>query len=94
MFGETMPIEAVNLLWSFDESRTLSDLRTELRKLAEKRPQEMSMTDEQAKAIGSELAKLFNRDPENVGDVILISAGRIAARLVSQAIGGVDGEGE
>lgn len=52
------------------------------------------MTDEQAHHIGSELARLFDRVPEYVSDAVLISAGRIAARLVSQAIGGVDGEGD
>jgi len=36
MFGETMPIEAVNLLWNAAGDRTLGELRNELRAIAAK----------------------------------------------------------
>jgi len=36
MFGDAMPIEAVNLLWNTDDSKTLGDIRAELRTIAEK----------------------------------------------------------
>lgn len=34
MFGETMPIEAVNLVWNSDDKKTLGQIRAELREMA------------------------------------------------------------
>lgn len=38
MFGETMPIEAVNLIWNSPGTKTIGAVRAELRHIAEKRP--------------------------------------------------------
>lgn len=37
LFGETMPIEAVQLLWSAGDDKTVGELRAELRQIARKR---------------------------------------------------------
>jgi hypothetical protein len=37
LFGDEMPIEAVNLLWGSDGSKTCGELRTELRQIAKER---------------------------------------------------------
>ena len=35
MFGAEMPIEAVELLWNAPDSKTIGEIRTDLRKIAE-----------------------------------------------------------
>jgi hypothetical protein len=38
MFGDAMPIEAVNLIWQSPGTKTVGEVRAELRRIAEKRP--------------------------------------------------------
>lgn len=34
MFGESMPIEAIKLLWSAPDEKTIGEIRSELREIA------------------------------------------------------------
>jgi len=76
MFGETMPIEAVNLIWDSPGTMTLGEVRAELRKIAEhlkleKQGQRMTRDEIAAYAkglrdademIGALWSDLFNKD--------------------------------
>lgn len=73
MFGEFMPIEAVNLIWNAPEARTVGEMRAELRKIAEANKSKVKTALEFYGAEAEALARHMTEDRVNKSDAILAS---------------------